>query len=162
MLRSAIPHPMFVRCRRAAFWGSYNAKVLVSEFDYHLPHELIAQEPLADRAASRMLRMDRRSGEIHDTSFRNFPELLHPGYLVVFNNTRVFPARLYGRRSGAKAQSLSTANPELGDFLQGRVEVLLTKQVSQQPNEWEWRVDPGRKIGTDEQPFVLQNGGRLH
>jgi S-adenosylmethionine:tRNA ribosyltransferase-isomerase len=141
----------------AAFCGSYNAKVLVSEFDYHLPHELIAQEPLADRAASRMLRMDRRSGEIHDTSFRNFPELLHPGDLVVFNNTRVFPARLYGRRSGAKAQSLSTANPASRDFLQGRVEVLLTKQVSQQPNEWECLVRPGRKIGTGEQLFFGEN-----
>jgi S-adenosylmethionine:tRNA ribosyltransferase-isomerase len=132
---------------------SYNARVLVSEFDYHLPDELIAQEPLADRAASRMLRLDRRSGEIHDASFRDFPELLHPGDLVVFNNTRVFPARLYGRRSGAKAQPLSTANPASRDFLQGRVEVLLTKQISQQPNEWECLVRPGRKIGVGERIF---------
>src|SRR5436309_83131 len=157
MLRRAISDCMFSGSRSAAFCSSYNARVLVSEFDYHLPHELIAQEPLADRAASRMLRMDRRSGEIHDTSFRNFPELLHPGDLVVFNNTRVFPARLYGRRSGAKAQSLSTANPASRDFLQGRVEVLLTKQVSQQPNEWECLVRPGRKIGTGEQLFFGEN-----
>jgi S-adenosylmethionine:tRNA ribosyltransferase-isomerase len=127
--------------------------VLVSEFDYHLPDELIAQEPLADRAASRMVRLDRGSGEMHDASFRNFPEVLRPGDLVVFNNTRVFPARLYGQRSGAKAQPLSPANPASRDFLQGRVEVLLTKQISQLPNEWECLVRPGRKIGVGENLF---------
>jgi S-adenosylmethionine:tRNA ribosyltransferase-isomerase len=131
----------------------YNANVLVAEFDYQLPGELIAQEPLADRAASRMLRMNRISGAIHDLSFRSFPELLRPGDLVVFNNTRVFPARLYGRRSGLKAQPLSPANPGSRDFLQGRVEVLLTKQVSQEPNEWECLVRPGRKIGVGEELF---------
>jgi S-adenosylmethionine:tRNA ribosyltransferase-isomerase len=131
--------------------------VLVSEFDYHLPDELIAQEPLADRAASRMLRLDRTSGEIHDASFRDFPELLRPGDLVVFNNTRVFPARLYGRRSGAKAQPLSAGNPASRDFLQGHVEMLLTKQLSQQPNEWECLVRPGRKIGVGEQLFFGEN-----
>jgi S-adenosylmethionine:tRNA ribosyltransferase-isomerase len=127
--------------------------VLVSEFDYHLPDELIAQEPLADRAASRMVRLDRGSGEMHDVSFRNFPEVLRPGDLVVFNNTRVFPARLYGQRSGAKAQPLSPANPASRDFLQGRVEVLLTKQISQLPNEWECLARPGRKIGVGENLF---------
>jgi S-adenosylmethionine:tRNA ribosyltransferase-isomerase len=127
--------------------------VLVSEFDYNLPEELIAQEPLADRAASRMLRLDRGSGEIHDERFRDFPELLRAGDLVVFNNTRVFPARLYGRRSGTRAQPLSAANPASREFLQGRVEVLLTKQISQQPNEWECLVRPGRKIGVGEQIF---------
>jgi S-adenosylmethionine:tRNA ribosyltransferase-isomerase len=127
--------------------------VLVSEFDYNLPEELIAQEPLADRAASRMLRLDRGSGEIHDERFRDFPELLRAGDLVVFNNTRVFPARLYGRRSGTRAQPLSAANPASREFLQGRVEVLLTKQISQQPNEWECLVRPGRKIGVGERIF---------
>jgi len=127
--------------------------VLVSDFNYYLPDELIAQEPLADRAASRMLRMDRGSGETHDASFRDFPELLRPGDLVVFNNTRVFPARLYGRRSGAKSQPLSARNPASRDFLQGHVEVLLTKQISQQPNEWECLVRPGRKIGVGERIF---------
>lgn len=127
--------------------------MLVSEFDYDLPEELIAQEPLADRAASRMLRMDRGSGEVQDASFRDFPELLRAGDLVVFNNTRVFPARLYGRRRGTKAQPLSAANPASRDFLQGRIEVLLTKQVSLQPNEWECLVRPGRKIGLGERIF---------
>jgi len=81
--------------------------VLVSDFHYHLPEELIAQEPLGDRAASRMLRLDASSGRFEDLRFRKFPELLRPSDLVVFNNTRVFPARLYGRREGIKAQAVS-------------------------------------------------------
>ena len=108
----------------------YNAEVLVAEFDYRLPEELIAQAPLADRAASRMLRLERHSGNFRDLCFRDFPELLRPGDLVVFNNTRVFPARLYGRRSGSKSQALSAKNPASREFLKGRVEVLLTRQVS--------------------------------
>lgn len=127
--------------------------MLVSEFDYHLPEELIAQEPLADRAASRMLRLSRATGRVEDRCFRDFPELLGEGDLVVFNNTKVFPARLYGRRSGARAQTLSAQNPASRDFLKGRVEVLLTKQLSQEPNEWECLVRPGRKIGVGEKLF---------
>ena len=127
--------------------------MLVSEFSYHLPQDLIAQEPLADRAASRMLRLDRGTGRVEDRCFRDFPELLRPGDLVVFNNTRVFPARLYGHRSGAKAQPLSAQNPASREFLQGRIEVLLTKQVSQEPNQWECLVRPGRKIGVGERLF---------
>lgn len=100
-----------------------------------------------------MLRLNRSSGEIHDASFRDFPGLLRSGDLVVFNNTKVFPARLFGRRSGAKAQTLSPANPASRDFLQGRVEVLLTKQISRQPNEWQCLVRPGRKIGVGELIF---------
>lgn len=126
------------------------ATVLVSDFNYHLPEELIAQEPLADRAASRLLHLDRNSGALEDRSFRDFPELLRPDDLVIFNNTRVFPARLFGRRSGSKAQPLSTQNPASRDFLEGRVEVLLTKQISQEPNQWECLVRPGRKIGVGE------------
>jgi S-adenosylmethionine:tRNA ribosyltransferase-isomerase len=124
--------------------------VLVSDFSYHLPEELIAQEPLAVRAASRLLHLDRNSGAVEDRSFRDFPELLRPDDLVVFNNTRVFPARLYGRRSGCWAQPQSEQNSASKDFLQGRVEVLLTKQISQDPNEWECLVRPGRKIGVGE------------
>src|ERR1700758_729630 len=78
----------------------YNQPVLVSDFNYHLPQELIAQEPLKDRAASRMLHVDRATGRITDRVFRDFPDLLRPGDLVVLNNTRVFPARLYGYRTG--------------------------------------------------------------
>jgi S-adenosylmethionine:tRNA ribosyltransferase-isomerase len=127
--------------------------VLVSEFDYELPQELIAQEPLADRSASRMLHVHKGSGRLEGTFFRDFPELVRPGDLVVFNNTRVFPARLYGRRSGSKSQPLSTRNPASRDFLRGRVEVFLTKQLSQEPNQWECLVRPGRKIGVGEKIF---------
>jgi S-adenosylmethionine:tRNA ribosyltransferase-isomerase len=134
--------------------------VLVSEFDYRLPEELIAQEALGDRAASRMLRLSRDTGEVKDMHFRDFPELLGRGDLVVFNNTRVFPARLYGRRSGAKAQPLSKQNPASRDFLKGRVEVLLTRQVSQAPNQWECLVRPGRKIGVGERLY-FGNGNEL-
>ena len=77
--------------------------MLVSDFNYDLPDELIAQEALADRAASRMLHVIRASGAIRDSSFREFAEVLRPDDLLVFNNTKVFPARLFGHRSGARA-----------------------------------------------------------
>ena len=125
----------------------------LAEFHYHLPRELIAQEPLAERAASRLLYLDRRSGAYRDRWFRDFPSLLRSDDLVVFNNTRVFPARLYGRRSGRKAQPISPRNRAAADFLTGRVEVLLTRQISRQPNEWECLVHPGRKIDVGEQLF---------
>jgi len=124
--------------------------VQVSEFNYHLPAELIAQEPLTDRAASRLLQVDLSTGSFRDLGFRDFPDLLRPDDLVVFNNTRVFAARLYGRRSGVHAQPLSPQNPAVRDFLKGRVEVLLTRQLSSEPNEWECLVRPGRKIGLGE------------
>jgi len=127
--------------------------VLVSDFHYQLPPYLIAQEPLADRAASRLLHVDRASGIFLDQWFREFPDFLRPDDLVVFNNTRVFPARLYGRRSGEKAQPVSTQNPAAKDFLKGQIEVLLTRQISDEPNEWECLVRPGRKIGVGERLF---------
>jgi S-adenosylmethionine:tRNA ribosyltransferase-isomerase len=132
--------------------------VLVSEFNYYLPPELIAQEPLPDRAASRLLHLHRSSGELRDASFREFPELLRPDDLVIFNNTRVFPARLYGRRSGARAQPVSAQNRSAKQFLKGEIEVLLTRQISDDPNEWECLVRPGRKIGVGEQLFFGEPG----
>lgn len=125
----------------------------VSDFHFHLPTELIAQEPLAARDGSRMLHLQRTSGHYSDRLFRDFPDLLHPGDLVVFNNTRVFPARLYGRREGVRAQAISPRNPASRDFLHGRVEVLLTRQLSAEPNDWECLVRPGRKIGIGERLF---------
>ena len=124
--------------------------MLVSDFDFDLPPESIAQEPLPDRGSSRMLHLDRSTGAWHDRQFGEFPDLLRPDDLLVLNNTRVFPARLYGHRSGERAQPLSRANPAAHDFLQGRVEVLLTRQLSEEPNEWECLVRPGRKIGIGE------------
>lgn len=127
--------------------------MLVSDFHFHLPAELIAQEPLPSRDASRMLHLQRTSGHYSDRLFHDFPYLLRPGDLVVFNNTRVFPARLYGRRDGARAQPLSKHNPANRDFLRGRIEILLTRQLSAQPNDWECLVRPGRKIGVGERLF---------
>jgi S-adenosylmethionine:tRNA ribosyltransferase-isomerase len=127
--------------------------VLVSDFNYSLREELIAQEPLPDRAASRLLHLNRSSGQLRDSRFREFPDLLRTDDLVVFNNTRVFPARLYGRRSGAKTRPLSPANPASRDFLKGQIEVLLTRSLSHHPNEWECLVRPGRKIGVGERLF---------
>jgi len=127
--------------------------VLVSDFHYDLPEELIAQQPLPDRAASRLLHLSAATGQFEDRQFRDFPELLRADDLVVFNNTRVFPARLYGRRGGLRSQALSPNNLASRDFLKGRVEVLLTRQLRQEPNEWECLVRPGRKIGVREHLF---------
>lgn len=127
--------------------------MLVSDFDYHLPEELIAQQPLADRAASRLLHVGRGLDVVEDRQFREFPDLLRPDDLVVFNNTKVFPARLYGHRSGSRAQRVSQQNPATKDFLRGQVEVLLTKQISDSPMEWEALVHPGRKLGVGERVY---------
>jgi S-adenosylmethionine:tRNA ribosyltransferase-isomerase len=122
----------------------------VSDFYFHLPDELIAQQPLISRDGSRMLHV-RQSGGYADGLFRNLPDWLHAGDVLVFNNSRVLPARLYGRRKGASA--VSPHNRAALDYLPGRVEVLLTRQLSVQPNEWECLVRPGRKIGIGEQLF---------
>lgn len=127
--------------------------MLVSDFYYELPEELIAQQPLPDRAGSRLLHLTGANGSFADRQFRDFPDLLRPGDLVVFNNTRVFPARLYGRRKGFKSQPISPRNPAAHEFLQGRVEVLLTRQLLEEPNEWECLVRPGRKISAGEHLF---------
>lgn len=127
--------------------------MLVSDFQYDLPPERIAQEPLADRAASRLLHLNRRTGRLLDRKFRDIPGLLRPDDLLVLNNTRVFPARLYGHRSGHRAQPVSPRNPAARDFLHGKVEVLLTRQVSADPNDWECLVRPGRKIGVGEKLY---------
>ena len=127
--------------------------MLVSEFDYYLPRELIAKQPLADRAAARLLLLDRQRDLLEDRSFRELPELLRPDDLLVFNDTKVLPARLYGHRSGACAQKVSPQNPAARDFLRGQVEVLLTKQLSASPWEWEALVHPGRKLGVGERIY---------
>ncbi len=105
-----------------------------------------------------MLHLLKSSGTITDRQFRHFPSLLRRSDLLVFNNTRVFPARLYGRRAGLKSQPLSPHNPASRDFLRGQIEVLLTKQLQQDPNEWECLVRPGRKIGVGERLFFGEHG----
>ena len=132
-------------------------KVYISEFDFQLPDELIAQQPLADRAGSRMLHLQRATGEFQDRKFAEFPSLLRPNDLLVLNNSRVFPARLLGRRSGVRSQPLSSRNPASREFLQGEVEVLLARQLG----EWEWKalVHPGRKLGIGEKVYFGSDSG---
>lgn len=110
--------------------------MLVSDFDYELPERLIAQEPTCERDHSRLLVVDRASGELIDSVFGSLPDYLRPGDLLVLNNTRVFPARLIGRR---------LRNTARGDsVLGGRVEVFLVSSI--EPLVWETLVKPGRAL----------------
>jgi S-adenosylmethionine:tRNA ribosyltransferase-isomerase len=129
--------------------------VLVSDFDFYLPDELIAQEALADRSGSRLLHLSRSTGNFEDRKFSDFPGLLRPNDLLVLNSSRVFPARLYGCRAGLHAQPVSPGKPASRDFLHGRVEVMLTRQLG--PLEWQALVRPGRKIGVGEKIFFSED-----
>jgi S-adenosylmethionine:tRNA ribosyltransferase-isomerase len=110
--------------------------MLVSEFDYDLPERLIAQEPAEKRDQSRLLVVNRATGELIDSVFRNLPEYLQRGDLLVLNNTRVFPARLIGRRL--------RVTPRGETVLGGRVEVFLVSRI--EPLVWETLVKPGRAL----------------
>jgi len=100
----------------------------ISEFDYELPPELIAQEPLPRRDASRMLVLDRKNRSWFDSEFSAFPTFLTANDVVVLNNTRVFPARLIGRRHPTG----------------GRVEVMLVREIN--GLKWEALVRPGHRL----------------
>jgi S-adenosylmethionine:tRNA ribosyltransferase-isomerase len=122
----------------------------LASFDYHLPEELIAQEPLADRAASRMLVVHRGEGRWEDRAFRDLPDYLRPGDCLVLNDSRVFPARLFGHRSGVRAAPIGKRNPARHEYLTGQVEVFLTRPLTADAREWEALVRPGRKMRTGE------------
>lgn len=126
----------------------------ISDFDYELPPDCIAQRPLAERDASRMLLLDRKTGAWEDRQFREFPELLRGDELVVLNNARVIPARLFGRREGIHAERLGRHNPARNEFLTAQVEVLLVRRIER--DRWEALVRPGRKIPTGES-IVFEN-----
>ncbi|HUQ49597.1 MAG TPA: tRNA preQ1(34) S-adenosylmethionine ribosyltransferase-isomerase QueA [Terriglobales bacterium] len=130
--------------------------MLLYDFDFHLPQELIAQTPPVNRDGAKMLRMYKASSKLDDLEFRHLPELLKTGDLLVFNNTKVFPARLFGCRSGHLSQPVSQKNPAAAGFLKGKVEVLLTRQLSE--FEWLALVHPGRKIGIGEKLFFSAIG----
>jgi len=100
----------------------------ITDFDYELPAELIAQTPLEERDASRMLVLDRREQAWADSSFREFTKYLRPNDVVVVNNSRVIPARLLGRRE------------ESG----GQVEIFLVRETD--PEVWEALVRPGGRL----------------
>jgi S-adenosylmethionine:tRNA ribosyltransferase-isomerase len=110
----------------------------VADFDFDLPPELIAQQPPAQRGQSRMLVMDRATGELRDSRFADLPLLLKPGDLLVLNDSRVIPARLYARRTLRREREKPT----------GRIEVMLTEPAGD--NRWHALVRPGRKVAIGE------------
>ncbi|REJ75308.1 MAG: tRNA preQ1(34) S-adenosylmethionine ribosyltransferase-isomerase QueA [Acidobacteria bacterium] len=101
--------------------------MLLSDFEYELPEELIAQEPLPNREDSRMLAVDRALGSFSDLRFRSFPEFIREGDVVVLNNTKVFPARLIG-------------NTDTG----ATVELFLTEQIGERI--WEALARPAKRL----------------
>jgi S-adenosylmethionine:tRNA ribosyltransferase-isomerase len=122
----------------------------LSQFDYPLPAESIAQEPLADRAGSRMLVLYRDQGHWEDRMFREFPQFLRPGDCLVLNDSKVFPSRLFGWRSGVHSRPVGKNNPKRRENLSGEVEVFLLRAVSDDSKTWEALVRPGRKMRTGE------------
>lgn len=127
----------------------------VDELSYDLPEELIAQRPLPQRDASRLLLGRRYTGGWEDHHFAELPELLHGDELLVFNNARVLPARLFGHRHGIHAQSPSRKTAR--QHLSGTVEVFLTRRV--EGDLWEALVRPGRKMQVGER--VIFGAGEL-
>jgi S-adenosylmethionine:tRNA ribosyltransferase-isomerase len=113
----------------------------ISEFDYALPEELIAQQPLAQRDASRMLVLKREKKVLTDTEFGSLPDYVRENDVLVINNTRVFPARLVGRR----------------DPSGGRVEILLVRE--QEPSVWQALIRPGARV--KQGAFVRFTNSRL-
>jgi S-adenosylmethionine:tRNA ribosyltransferase-isomerase len=120
--------------------------VRLEDLDYTLPPELIAQRPLRRRDGSRMLLVDRQVGSFEDRFFVQLPSLLSGGELLVYNNARVIPARLFGKRKGVRAQAAARAASEV--HLQGQAEVFLARRLSS--DTWECLVRPGRKLPVGE------------
>lgn len=122
----------------------------VSDFDYHLPEELIAQHPVPGRKTSRMLRMEPDSGNCDLLKFEDFPSFLRAGDCLVLNNTRVIPARLFGKR----------------DPSGGKVEALLLEELENR--NWKCMLKPGRRMhaggrvileGTENEGFIVDKRG---
>jgi S-adenosylmethionine:tRNA ribosyltransferase-isomerase len=122
----------------------------LADFDFALPEELIAQTPLADRAASRMLVVDRALGTWEDRQFRELPAFLGPGDCLVLNDSRVFPARLFGKRAGVHALPVGKKNPARLEYLTGEVEILLLRPVDTDAHDWEALVHSGKKMRVGE------------
>jgi S-adenosylmethionine:tRNA ribosyltransferase-isomerase len=122
----------------------------LSEFHYELPAERIAQQPLEDRAGSRMLVVHRNQQRWEDRQFRDFPSFLKPGDVIVLNDSKVLPARLFGRRLGPRSLAIGRNNPKLREHLSGQVEVLLVRAAKDDPLLWQVLARPGRKLHTGE------------
>jgi len=114
------------------------SQLRIADFDFELPEELIAQQPPEVRGQSRMLLVDRQTGAWRDEHFRDFSSHLRPGDLVVLNDSRVIPARLYARRTLRREKEKPT----------GRIEVMLVEPAAD--NQWRALVRPGRKIAIGE------------
>lgn len=127
----------------------------VKDYDYDLPEELIAQDPLEDRSSSRLMMLDRQTGDVEHRHFTDILEYLHPGDCLVINNTKVIPARLFGVKEDTQA----------------KIEVLLLKR--KENDIWETLVKPGKKakpgtklvfgdgLLTAEVVDVVEEGNRL-
>jgi len=102
----------------------------IEDYLYDLPDELIARRPLPERSGSRMLVLDRAAGTIRDDRFENFPSYIEPGDCLVLNNTRVIPARLFGKRPGTT----------------GKIEIFLLRSLNAEATRWRALVRPGKKL----------------
>jgi len=125
----------------------------VQDFNYDLPAELIAQEPTAERGASRMMLLDRETGAYRDDFFAGLGEQLRRGDLLVLNDSRVIPARLYARRTLVREREKPS----------GRIEVMLTEPVPDQAGSNQWRalVRPSRKVAIGERLVFPAPDGRI-
>jgi S-adenosylmethionine:tRNA ribosyltransferase-isomerase len=128
--------------------------VNVSDFDFDLPDDLIAQHPPAERGQSRLLRVERETGAIEHTVFEQLPDHLRAGDLLVLNDTRVFPARLLGHRvpSGGAVECLLTRDSGLGTRDSG----------VRSSAEWEALMHPGQKLKPGAAVVFERDGYRLH
>jgi S-adenosylmethionine:tRNA ribosyltransferase-isomerase len=122
----------------------------LADFDYDLPPDRIAQRPLENRDASRMLVVHREARRWEDRSFGDLPEFLRPGDCLVLNDSKVIPSRLYGRRQGVGSLPVGKHNPKRWQNLSGRVEVFLLRPLSADALTWEALVRPGRKMRVGE------------
>jgi S-adenosylmethionine:tRNA ribosyltransferase-isomerase len=125
------------------------SELSVADFDFELPAEFIAQEPPAERGQSRMLVMDRATGAVRDDAFSHLGDVLRPGDLLVLNDSRVIPARLYARRTLRREREKPT----------GRIEVMLTEPAGE--NLWRALVRPGRKVGIGERLVFPATTGEI-
>ena len=103
--------------------------MLVKDFDYHLPAELIARYPAPERDASRLMLLNRASEQIGEDHFRNISAHLVPGDLLVMNDTRVMPARLFGNRDSG-----------------GKVEIFLVRRVEDSAERWSCLLRASKKF----------------
>ncbi len=124
----------------------------LTDFSYELPEDCIAQRPLVERDASRMMVLSRGAGLWEDRFFRELPDLLRGNELIVVNNARVIQARLFGQRRGVGSESTGKQKGTQHDFLTATIEVLLTRRIASDPGQeiWEALVRPGRKVRVGE------------